>query len=1008
MCFLIWFFYSISAFALDPKKAITQYSHDLWRTENGLPQSAVQSILQTRDGYIWLGTQEGLVRFDGVRFVVFDKRNTKEILHNNILTLFEDRKGNLWFGTAGGGLNCLKNGKFSVHTTKEGLSNNFVISIYEDRQGSLWIGTEGGGLNSFKDGKFIVYTTKEGLSNDFVLWTSEDRGGNLWIGTREGLNKFKEGKFTVYTTKQGLSNNRVLVISEDREGNLWIGTRGGGLNKLSFQNGIGKFTVYDTKNGLSSDIVYSIVEDREGNLWIGTEGGGLNRLTDGKFSSFTTTDGLSNDVVLSIYEDQEGSLWIGTYGGGLDRLKDGKFTVYTTKEGLSNDVVWSIFEDSKGNVWIGTYGGGLNRFSASAGKDGKFIHYTTRQGLSNDVVSSIYEDRAGNLWIGTFGGGVNRLTGGKFTAYNTSNGLSNDVVSSIFEDRQGNLWIGTYGGGLNRFPISGEKDKKFTSYSTRDGLSNDVVIPICEDKEGNLWIGTRGGGLNRLSAAGDFTVYTTTDGLSNDFVMSIYEDGEGNLWIGTYGGGLNRFKDGKFTTYDTQEGFFDDTVYQILEDGNGNFWMSCNKGIFRVNKKDLNEFAEGKIKSITYSAYDKADGMKSSECNGGAQPAGWKTRDGRLWFPTVKGVVIIDPNHININKVPPPIFVEQVVADNQPFELVGSKTKDSSVFPPGIKRLEFQYTALSLMVPEKVQFKYQLEGFDKEWVEAGTRRVAYYTNIPPGHYRFRVIACNNDGIWNNEGASFQFYLNPYFYQTYPFYGLLAFAFILVGMGLYAIRVRQIRARQRVLEILVDQRTNRLLETTQKLEVANNQLGERTQQLELSNQKLEQLSLLDGLTGIANRRYCDEALQREWQRAIRENGALSFIMADIDFFKPYNDTYGHLKGDECLKQVAKMLNEVMKRPGDLLTRYGGDEFAIILPKTDFEGAVVVAERLRAQIEGLEISHTGSLIADHVTISLGVATIWPALEAAPEALIQAADQALYRAKQGGRNQVKEIDL
>jgi len=728
----------VTAWALDPDKTITQYVHDVWQVEDGLPQSTITAILQTRDGYIWLGTQEGLVRFDGVRFTVFDKKNTKNIKDSHILTLFEDHEGSLWIGTYGGGLNRLKDKEFTAYTTKEGLSDNMVWSICEDGKGSIWIGTYSGGLNRLRDGKFTAYTTKDGLSNDFVRSIYEDREGSLWIGTGEGLNRLRDGKFTAYTTKDGLSN----------------------------------------------DMVWSIYEDRNGSLWIGTYSGGLNRFKDGKFTAFTTKEGLSDDIVKSIYEDREGSIWIGTEGGGLNRLRDGKFTVYTTKEGLSNDFVKSIYEDREGSLWIGTDGGGLNRL-----KDDKFTVYTTKEGLSSDLVKSIYEDREGSLWIGT-GEGLNRLKDGKFTVYTTKEGLSNDMVWSIYEDRKGSLWIGTWRGGLNRL-----RDGKFTAYTTKDGLSNDMVRSIYEDREGSLWIGTDGGGLNRLRD-GKFTVYSTKEGLSNDLVRSIYEDGEGSLWIGTRGGGLNRLKDGKFTAYTTKEGLFDDSVWQILEDGKGNLWMSCNNGIFRVSMRELNDFAEGKISSINSISYGEPDGMMSKECNGGFQPAGWKSRDGKLWFPTIRGVVMINPENIRTNKLPPPVLIEHVIIDNRSFAASGVIQ-----ISPGNKDFEFHYTGLSFLVPERVKFKYKLEGWNKEWIDAGTRRTAYYTNIPPGSYCFRVIACNNDGIWNEEGASLKIIVPPPFWQIWWFRVLLILSILSAAIFIYKLRTRAIRRRNEELNEL---------------------------------------------------------------------------------------------------------------------------------------------------------------------------------------------------------------
>ncbi len=798
----------ITGLALDPNKAVTQYSHDVWQTEDGLPHENIIAIIQTHDGYIWLGTPVGLVRFDGVRFTLFDKSNTANIKNNNITELFEDREGTLWIGSEGG-LYQLNDGEFTLYTVKDGLSSNYIRSIYEDKEGSLWIGTYGGGVNRLRDGKFTFYTTQEGLSYDYVMSICEDREGNLWIATQgRGLNRLKDGKITTYTTQDGLSNDVVMSVYEDREGNLWIGTYGGGVNKLQD----GKFTSYTTSEGLSHNSVISIVEDKDWNLWISTDGGGVSRLKDGNFSTFTTKDGLSNNTVRSIFEDREGSLWIGTYGGGLNRLKDGKFTTYTSKEGLSGELVMSVYKDMEGSLWLGTSVGGINRF-----KDGKFTAYTTKEGLSHKIVTSIYEDRNEILWIGTLGGGINRFKDGKFTIYARKEGLYNPYIRSLCTSKDGSLWIGTHGSGL--FCMN---DEKFINYTVEDGLSNGIIWSIYEDRKGFLWVGTNGG-LNRFKD-GEFTVYTTKEGLSDDIVLSIYEDREGNLWVGTHHGGLNLYRDGEFTTYTKQEGLYEESIFKILEDNKGNLWMSSIKGIFRVCKKELIDFADRKIKSINSYAYDKADGMKSNECTIGC-PAGWKSSDGKLWFPTMKGLAMIDPENIKTNEQPPPVILEQIIIDNELIDL-----EENVPFSPGKKKFEFHYTGLSFLVPEKVKFKYKLDGFDKDWIDAGTRRTAYYTNIPPGDYTFKVIACNNDGVWNETGASFHFYLRSYFYQTKWFYGLCVLSLLSMGFMIYRLRVRQLTAQKKKLEIKVTERTKEIREQKEIIEQKKEQLQEKNEQI----------------------------------------------------------------------------------------------------------------------------------------------------------------------------------
>jgi signal transduction histidine kinase len=528
-------------------------------------------------------------------------------------------------------------------------------------------------------------------------------------------------------------------------------------------------------NAVHSDWHVIAIDPNDRNtLWVGTDGGGLCRREGERFSSYSKRDGLSDDSVAALFEDREGNLWIGTYGGGLNRLKDGKFTTYTAGNGLSADMARAIYEDRDGTLWIGTRNG-LNRF-----QDGRFSVYTSEQGLADNSVLSLCADHSGALWVGTRSG-LSRFKDGRFTTYTTRNGLSDDTVLSIIEDRDDRLWVGT-AAGLNQM-----KDGRFTAYRSSEGLTNDSILSLYQDHDGALWIGTDGGGLNRFKD-GRFTAYTTKDGLTNDVVLSLYEDAEQTLWVGT-AGGLNRLNDGRVTGYTSKDGLFDDTVYLVLEDGRRNLWMSCNKGVFRVGKAELAEFAEGHRSAITSISYGTADGMESRECNGGFQPAGWKTRDGRLWFPTIKGVAVVDPDSIKINSLIPPVVIEQVIVDQKPVP-----ADVAASFSPGKSKFEFHFTGLSYLAPEKVRFKYKLEGFDRDWVDAGTRRDAAYTNIPPGRYTFRVLACNNDLVWNEQGAAFDFYLQPYFYQTTWFYALCVIAAILLGWAIYHIRVKQMRAQ----------------------------------------------------------------------------------------------------------------------------------------------------------------------------------------------------------------------
>lgn len=797
--------------SLDPAKAITQYVRQTWQAGSGLPHNTVMAMGQTPDGYVWLGTEEGVARFDGDRFTVFDRRNTPELRNDFIFSLLVDSKGTLWIGTRGG-LTRYSNGRFQSFASQKELSTESILALYEDVHGAIWIGTSGGGLVQYRNGSFRTFKTSDGLADNTVFSITGDRHGILWIGTHNGLSKLSSGTFTSYGTADGLGSDDVRATYVDRTGTVWAGTNEGGLAKL----GPGGFTRWTTQDGLSNNTVLSLYEDRSHTLWAGTLGGGLNRIVNGKLQVIKGAASFGAMSIQSIFEDREGSLWFGTLTGGVTRLRDGPVTTISKEEGLASGSVLAVYQDKEGSVWIGS-DQGLQRL-----KDGHFTLYTREQGLPDNLVLSVTQDGRGTIWAGTRVG-LAVLKDGRFWAVGAGKGLKPGFVACTYTDRNGDLWVGTRQG-LSHF-----QGKRFTTYGTKDGLSNNFVQSIFESPDGTFWIGTNSGGLNRFKN-GRFRSYSERDGLSSSVFWSINGDATGSIWLGTDGGGLYRMRNGKFTSYGPRQGLPDDTFFSILDDQRGRLWLSSNKGIFAVEKKQFDDFDAGRIDKIAATTYGVRDGMKSHECNGGFQPAGWRTKDGKIWFPTVAGVSILDPAHMTSGAARLNVLLETVMVDNKAWPV------DHTFYvPPGAGKLAFRFTAPSFIAPEKIQFRYRLDGFDKDWSQPESRRSAYYTNIPPGEYKFRVLASPDGRTWTSSEAAVSFALRPHYYQTKTFSILIALVLCGLAVGLHRARVRQLHEREMKLVQLVDDRTAELRQSRDQLEV---RVEERTRDLVELNHSLE--------------------------------------------------------------------------------------------------------------------------------------------------------------------------
>jgi ligand-binding sensor domain-containing protein/two-component sensor histidine kinase len=749
------------------QKLFGRYQQFVWQDQHGLPQNGISEIAQTPDGYLWLAIAEGVTRFDGVRFTAFDTGNTPELKSNNVQALFAGRDGSLWIGTHGGGLTRYLSGKFTHYSAAEGLSAPFIRCIFEDSRGNLWVGTDGAGLNLWRDGRFTVFTTQDGLPENHIGALNEDAEGALWVGTTNGLARLKDGKFTTFTTKDGLNGNNLRKIFRDGSGQLWTG----GPDGLNVWRD-GRFAATDMPRAE----VRSIVQDRDGALWIGTIGDGLFRFKDGRFTSAATREGLISNELQALFADAQGDIWLGTNGGGLAQLKRGRFTTYTTDDGLPDNIIHAIYEDRDGGVWVGA-DEGLARF-----KDGKFTVVTRPDGLSPRHVNGIHQDREGKLWIKSRSGDMAlRYREGSATVEVVRDQIFDNRASVSLEDRAGNLWYGASADGLHRVA----RDGRETVFHRADGLADEYVNALYEDRNGVVWVGTRSG----LSRFKDGALQNAAqEGFTGGHVQSFHEDRDGTLWIGTHGDGLFRFRDGKFTNVTAKQGLYDNLAFAILEDDAGNLWMSGNKGIYRASLAELNEVADGRRATLNSFSYGSLDGMLSRECNG-ANPAGARTRDGRLWFPTIKGVVVVEPKTSAAK--PPLVALEQVLVDNQ--KLPAEQRID---IQPGQSDLEIRFTALNWNRPAQTRFRYQLAGLDAGWVEAGERRTAFYAHLPPGDYAFRVIADNGEGVWNEAGPSLAVKVLPPFYLTAWFRFLaVSGSLVLVWVAVQR-RVRRVEKQRR--------------------------------------------------------------------------------------------------------------------------------------------------------------------------------------------------------------------
>ncbi len=1009
--------------------------------ERGLSQSFVTSILQDETGFMWFGTEDGLNRYDGYDFTVYkyDPQDRTSLSHSFVHAVYQDRSGMLWIGTDRG-LNrwdpATEGFERFQHDPSDpaSLSNDRVQTIFEDSEEQLWIGTYGG-LNRFDRSSegFTRYihspNNPTSLSADDVWCLYEDRQRNLWVGTTgAGLNRFDRmtGFFVHYrhdpTDAASLSHDDVRALHEDEEGALWVATYGGGLNLLDRDSGGFLHLRHDpTKSSsLSDDRVNALLQDDAGTTWVGTESGldkwrkaardfVRHRHDPSDFAS------LSDNLVRTLYQDRGGVLWVGTRVGGINKRNTSSAAFSHFKHdpespsSLSNPVVTSFHDDRDGTLWVGTFGGGLNYSDPATGRFAHLRHNPTDPTtLASDRVMALLVDTAGSLWIGTLDAGLDRLARGsdRFQHYphrpEDEAALGAKGVTSLFEDSDGSIWVGTFGGGLHRFSAGSNRFVRYThDPSTSNSLSSDFVTAIHEDGDGWLWVGTEGGGLNRCDRSTGTCAHFRHDpadagSLSTDVVWSIYEDRSGVLWIGTQGGGLNRVardREGpqeiRFESYTERDGLPNNFVYGIAEDGAGRLWLSTNRGLSRFDPA-----------SESFKNFDTSHGLQSNEFNFGAY---YQTSAGELLFGGINGFNLFDPEEVPENRHVPPVVLTKVLKLDKPARL------PQAVWQTETLRLDyddyvasFEFAALDYTAPEANRYAYKLEGFSRDWIDLGAFRRVSFTNLDPGHYVLRVRGSNNEGVWNEAGVSVAVDVIPPPWKTwwaYALYGLL-----LAGACYhYAKRHQRRLAREaeytRRLEEEVAQRTK--------------ELASGCEELAMLNQRLEEASMADSLTGLRNRRYVIDNIEREISTTLRpydsrnDSGAprrsLLLLMLDLDGYKQINDRHGHDVGDRILFQIGLILEEAC-RTSDILARWGGDEFLIIGQVSEQKHARILAERIHRMVREFPFGLEGRPQL-HMTCSIGFAC-FPFFPANPslvswKQVLTIADRALYIAKNNGRD-------
>lgn len=760
-----------------------------WGTAAGLPQNTVNAIAQTHDGYLWLGTREGLARFDGVRFTVFGLGEGLQSIE--VQTLLEDQHGTLWIGTSGGGLSRLVDGRIENVPLSQALASGEVVSsLAEDAEGRLWVGTRAG-LSLYYNGRFAASPAVSTLERAAIPAIACGLGGGMWIATAtEGLLEFRGRQLTESSGPPGNERIAAYCLLHDREDNLWASVGNGSV--LCRRSG--EWTRYTQTNGLPFAYVTCMAQGADGTIWAGSLDDGLYRFQDGRFSPLRVEDGLSANDIRSLCTDREGNLWVGTRTGGLNRLSRRKLLSFGAAQGLTNDFTRAVAETADGVLHVGTHGGGLNQGGAGGFRPAP----EELPGLRYAFVDSVLAVPDGSLWYGARRGLFRSKDGKVLNCFTNEPWLGPAAVTALCDDRQGGIWAGTSESRLVHF-----KDGRFTEFPQR--MARGPITALAQQKDGFLWVGSEAGGIKGAPMNGG-PVISLTNGILSHAIRTLHLDGDGTLWIGTKGGGLSRWRGGQMHTFTTHQGLGADTVSQIVESDDGDLWLGCSRGILRLRKSDFDDLISGKITLLNPRSFGLNEGMPVEECSSGFCPAGLKTKSGQLCFSTVKGLVFLDPRRLEADAPPPAALLEDVRINGQVIRMPASKP-DTALddapagtvvpemnIPPGGRDVEFDYTAINFAAPEKIRFRYRLEGLDAKWIEAGGRRTAYYHALPVGDYVFQVMSASASSPWSQPVSLVRITVQPLLWNT-PWFQVFA-GFVLIAGLTAAVRVVERRRYRR--------------------------------------------------------------------------------------------------------------------------------------------------------------------------------------------------------------------